>query len=142
MTDKELLVKIFEKDGYVKLSGIELLEISNERAVACAKIGAEHLNANGSVQGGMLYTIADFAFAALANYLHPITVTQGATIDYVRAAYTSYITATAVEKVRVGKNTISEVTIRDEQDQVVCVCKFNGFVKEISKEELIKKFDK
>lgn len=142
MTDKELLVKFFEKDGYVKLSGIELVEVSQEKAVARAKIGAEHLNANGSVQGGMLYTIADYAFAVHANYLHPVSVTQGGHISYIRPAVTEYITATATETVRVGHNTVSEVIIRDDKEQVVCVCNFNGFVKDVGKEELKKKYEK
>lgn len=141
MTDKELLVKIFEKDGYVKLSGIELMEVTEEKAVARAKIGAEHLNANGSVQGGMLYTIADFAFAVHANFLHPQSVTQGGQITYIRPAVTKYITATATETVRVGHNTVSEVLIRDEWEQIVCVCHFNGFVKDVDKEELKKKYE-
>ncbi len=141
MTDEELIIKHFENDGYVKLSGITLVELSEEKAVASAKIGKEHLNANGSVQGGMLYTLADFAFAVHANFLHPATVTQGGHIQYIRAAITSEITATAKETVRAGHNTISEVIIRDDKDEIVCVCNFNGFVKDIDKEILRKKYE-
>ncbi len=141
MTNAELIIKHFEKDGYVKLSGIKLVELTEEKAVASAKIGKEHLNANGSVQGGMLYTLADFAFAVHANFLHPATVTQGGHIQYVRAAITDEITATAKETVRVGHNTISEVVIRDGKGEIVCVCSFNGFVKDIDREILRKKYE-
>lgn len=141
MTNEELIIKHFEKDGYVKLSGIKLVELTEEKAVASAKIGKEHLNANGSVQGGMLYTLADFAFAVHANFLHPATVTQGGHIQYVRAAITDEITATAKETVRVGHNTISEVVIRDGKGEIVCVCSFNGFVKDIDREILRKKYE-
>ena len=125
--------RFFEKDGYVKLSGIEIVEVTKEKAVVRAKIGAEHVNVAGAVQGGMLYTVADFAFAVLGNYLHPTTVTQGGHISYIRAARTSEITATATETVRVGHNCVSEVIIRNDKDEIVCVCSFNGFVKEIEK---------
>lgn len=141
MTNEELTIKHFENDGYVKLSGIKLVELTEEKAVASAKIGKEHLNANGSVQGGMLYTLADFAFAVHANFLHPATVTQGGHIQYVRAAITDEITATAKETVRVGHNTISEVVIRDGKGEIVCVCSFNGFVKDIDREILRKKYE-
>lgn len=141
MTNEELTVKYFENDGYVKLSGITLVELTEEKAVASAKIGKEHLNANGSVQGGMLYTIADFAFAVHANFLHPATVTQGGHIQYIRAAVTGEITATARETVRAGHNTVSEVIIRDEKGEIVCVCNFNGFVKDIDRESLRKKYE-
>lgn len=140
MTDEELVKRIFEDDGFVKLSGAEVVEITKEKAVVRADITAQHLNANGSVQGGMLYTLADFAFAILQNFLHPITVTQCGNITYVRAAVTKYITATAVETVRSGHNTVCEVTVRDDKEQIVCVCSFNGFVKDVPMSVLKEKY--
>lgn len=132
---------MFEKDAYVKLSGIEIVEITDESATVRAKIQAEHLNANGAVQGGMLYTLADFAFAVHANHLHPMTVTQGGHIHYIRAAITDEVTATAVERVRSGHNTVSEVVVRNGAGETVCICTFNGFVKDVAREELEKKFE-
>lgn len=141
MTKEELTRKMFEKDAYVKLSGIEIVEITDESATVRAKIRAEHLNANGAVQGGMLYTLADFAFAVHANHLHPMTVTQGGHISYIRAAITDEVTATAVERVRSGHNTVSEVVVRNSAGEAVCICTFNGFVKDVAREELEKKFE-
>ena len=141
MTKEELTRKMFEKDAYVKLSGIEIVEITDASATVRAKIQAEHLNANGAVQGGMLYTLADFAFAVHANHLHPMTVTQGGHIHYIRAAITDEVTATAVERVRSGHNTVSEVVVRNGVGETVCICTFNGFVKDVAREELEKKFE-
>lgn len=132
---KKVLEEFFKDDGFVKLSGIELVSVNETQAVARAKILREHLNANGCVQGGMLYTLGDFAFAALANYLHPATVTQGGQISYIRAAYTSVVTAKAREITRAGHNCVCEVVIYDESDEIVSVCTFNGFIKEIPHKE-------
>jgi acyl-CoA thioesterase len=140
MTDEELVKRIFEDDGYVKLSGLEIVKISADHAIVRANIGKEHCNAMGNVQGGMLYTLADFAFAVQANYLHPITVTQGGHINYIRAAATNSITTVAKETIRSGHNTISEVIIYDDKNEVCCVCSFNGFVKDMDKEELKKQY--
>lgn len=142
MTNEELTRKFFEKDAFVKLSGIEIVEITEESATVRARIGAEHLNANGAVQGGMLYTLADFAFAVLSNHLHPMTVTQGGHIHYIRAAVTDEVTATATERIRAGHNTVSDVTIFGKDGETVCVCTFNGFVKDVDREELKRKFSK
>ncbi len=131
--DLNELKKFFEKDGFVKLAGIEIVEATAEKAVVTAKITDAHRNANGSVQGGMLYTLADFAFAVLGNLIHPVTVTQVGQISYVKAAFTDEVTATAREKIRSGHTTVSEVVIQDKEGQVVCVCSFNGFVKDINK---------
>ena len=140
MTDEELVKRIFEDDGYVKLSGLEIVEVTSNHATVRADIGKEHCNATGCVQGGMLYTLADFAFAVHANYLHPMTVTQCGHINYIRAAVTGSVTAVAKETVRSGHNTISEVIIYDDKNEVCCVCNFNGFVKDIDEEVLKKKY--
>ena len=109
MDKKELLSRYFSHDGYVKLLGIEIAEITEEKAVVRVEIKPEHLNGNGFVQGGMLYTLADFAFAVLSNYIHPMTVTQGGQINYLRAVQGAVITATATETARAGRNTVSQV---------------------------------
>ncbi len=128
--DIEQLKKFFEKDGFVRLAGIEILSVDEKKAVVKAKISDCHRNAGGAVQGGMLYTLADFAFAVLGNYLHPTTVTQVGQISYVKAAFTDEVTATATELVRAGRTTVSEVVITDGEGQTVCACTFNGFVKD------------
>ena len=140
MTDVELTKKIFAYDQFVKKIGAEILELDAEKAVVRAPITEDCFNANGSAQGGMLYTLADFAFAVHANLIHPVTVTQCGHIDYVRAAKPPYVTATAREKVRAGHNTVSEVILRDGAGEIVCVCTFNGFVKDVDRAVLAEKF--
>lgn len=135
MTNEEYTKRFFADDGFVKLLGIEIVDLMEEKATVRAQIKREHLNANGSVQGGMLYSVADFAFALLANHIHPMTVTQGGKIDYVRAANTESITAVATETVRAGHNTLSEVVLYDDKNEIVCVCHFNGFVKDVPRED-------
>lgn len=130
MEDKELIKNYFKNDRFVELAGIKIEEIGEEFVTVSAEIDQRHLNANGFVQGGMLYTLADFAFAVLGNYLHPVTVTQGGQIQYVRAVQAKKIKATATEKIRSGHNTICDVTIENDGGEIVCLCRFNGFVKE------------
>ena len=140
MIDEKLVKSIFEDDGYVKLSGMEIVEITADYAKVRADICKEHCNAKGCVQGGMLYTLADFAFAVLSNYLHPMTVTQCGHINYIRAAVTKSVTAVAKEIIRSGHNTVSEVIIYDDKEEVCCVCNFNGFVKDVTEQELKEKY--
>ena len=124
----------FKEDKFAKSAGIEIIEITKKLSLVRAKITAEHLNSLGTVQGGMLYTVADFAFAVLANYLHPETVTQCGNITYIRPAITSEVTAIAKEIECVGRTCIVEVTVKDDKGDTVCVCHFNGFIKEMKKE--------
>ncbi len=131
MNDFEQMNTFFEKDGFIKLIGTEILSVDENKAVVKAKITDSHRNAGGAVQGGMLYALADFAFAVLSNYKHPVTVTQVGQISYVKAAYADEVVATAVETVRVGHTNVCQITIQDDKGQTVCVCSFNGFIKEV-----------
>ena len=130
MSDERLekLRRYFESDRFVSHSDIEIAEVGDDYAVTAADVLPCHLNAEGAVQGGMIYTLADFAFAVLTNSLHPTTVTQCAHVSYIRAARTARITATARETERAGHNCIVEVIVRDDAGKTVCVCNFNGFV--------------
>lgn len=125
----EQMKKFFALDRFVAGAGVEIVEIDETHATVRAKIEDRHLNADGVVQGGMLYTAADFAFAVLANFLHPVTVTQCGSITYLAAAVTDEITATATETARNGHNTVSEVIVKDGAGKTVCICHFNGFIK-------------
>lgn len=140
MSDEQLTKKIFEHDNFIKLIGAEILELTAEKAVIRAPITEQCFNANGTAQGGMLYTLADFTFAVHANHIHPMTVTQGGHIDYVRAAKPPYVIAEAREKVRTGHNTVSEVILRNDAGEIVCVCTFNGFVKDVDRAVIAENF--
>ncbi len=130
MTREERIRAYFKKDAFVQGMGAEIMSVDETCAVVRACVSEKHRNAHGCAQGGMLYTLADFAFAVHANYLHPVTVTQTGNISYLKAVLTDEVTATAREKARVGRNTVSEVVLRDGKGEIVCVASFNGFVKE------------
>lgn len=122
------LKRFFKDDKYIELSGIEILSADDEKAVVGAKILPHHLNANGVVQGGMLYTLADAAFAVLSNNLHPVTVSQAGNIAYIAPADTDYVTAEAVELVRSKRNNVVQVTIKDSTGKIVSTATINGFI--------------
>lgn len=132
MENIEKMKVFFQKDAFAAGEGLEICSVTDKESVITAQITEKHLNANGCVQGGMLYTIADFAFAVLSNFLHPMTVTQSGQIQYLRAAVTTSIKAVAKERARYGRNTSCEVIVYDDKDEIVCVCHFSGFIKEMT----------
>lgn len=133
MTVEQFEQTYVAKDAFVSLVGTKLLELTDEKAVVYLKVRKQHLNGFGMVHGGMLYVLADFAFGALVNNKYEIAVTQIGHINYVRAAITDELFATATETVRVGHNTAVEVIIRDGKGEIVCVGSFNGFIKNVKK---------
>lgn len=120
----------FSADRFAKKNGLEIQSVDKNGSVIRAEIVDAHLNANGSVHGGMLFATADFAFGVAANFLHPNTVTASASITYVAPCRdTKYILARATE-ISAHKHTcVYSVTISDDKDNVVCVAQINGFSK-------------
>ena len=129
MKTVEEVKEYFSHDEFVRGIGVEIVELTAKKAVVKAAVKPCHCNANGCAQGGMLYTVADYAFAVLANYLHTASVTQGGHIQYLRPAMLEELTFTARETACVGHNTASEVLVTNEKGELVCVCNFNGFIK-------------
>ena len=132
-SDKEKVEKLkkwFSGDRYAEFSGLKIACVDCEKAVIEAEVRDVHLNANGVVQGGMLYTAADFAFAVLTNFIHPDTVSQCGHITYLRPAACSRLVAEAREIARNGRNCVGEVVVKSETGDVICVSTFNGFVKD------------
>ena len=59
----------FQQDKFATCAaGIVLKELDENGAVCTMTITDNHLNAVGSVMGGALFTLADFGFAAAANF--------------------------------------------------------------------------
>lgn len=63
MTFKEF----FKADRFATNAGVELLEIEPGHAIARLVITSDHLNAGGRTQGGVYFTLGDFAMAAAGN---------------------------------------------------------------------------
>lgn len=77
--------EFFYKDKFAVDTGITLDELSEDFAVCSLKITGNHRNAYGGVMGGVIFTLADFAFAVLSNQIHQLTVAQQVDIHYLSA---------------------------------------------------------
>ena len=77
--------EFFYKDKFAVNAGITLDELTEDKAVCSLKITDDHKNAYGGVMGGVIFTLADFAFAVLSNQIHQLTVAQQVSINYLSA---------------------------------------------------------
>lgn len=75
----------FYKDKFAVSTGITLDELTDEEAVCSLELTDDHKNAYGGVMGGVIFTLADFAFAVMSNQIHQLTVAQQVSINYLSA---------------------------------------------------------
>ncbi|MCQ1536069.1 PaaI family thioesterase [Methanosarcina sp. KYL-1] len=118
--------KLLKKDNFAAYSGIELLEVSPGHAKTRMKIEEKHLNALRAVQGGAIFTLADFAFAAASNAYGTAAVGINASISYVKAGKKGILTAEAKETSINPKLATYTVNITDDEGDLVAI--FQGMV--------------
>ena len=129
-TEIQALKEFFLHDEFARQNGIEIVDIAEGYARTQVHIEPRHLNAGGNVQGGVLFTLADLAFAAATNSHGILTVTSSANITFVRGASSGYITAEAHELVNPHHLPFCEVRVTDEAGNLLGIFTANGYRKE------------
>ena len=129
-TDIQALQDFFLHDEFARQNGIEIVEIAEGYARTQVSIEPRHLNAGGYVQGGLLFTLADLAFAAATNSHGTLTVTSTANITFVRGANKGIITAQAQELVNHPHLPFCEVRVTDEAGNLLAIFTASGYRKE------------
>jgi len=114
----------FGGDRFAARSGIELLEVEEGRALARLAVGGDHLNAAGVVQGGAVFTLADFAFAAASNSRGNVALAIEAHVTFLRAVREGVLLAEAREEW--GSRRLSTCTVRVTDEKGELVALFTG----------------
>lgn len=118
------IFKFFEKDRFASYIGIKLTKAEPGYATACLNISEKHLNGLDVVQGGAIFTLADFAFAAAINSGGTATVGINSSITYFKAPKGNMITAVARQTSSEKKICGCDVEVLDEDGTLVA--KFSG----------------
>lgn len=117
----------FSKDRFATENGIVLDELDDEHAVTSLRLEARHRNAFGGVMGGAIFTLADFAFAALTNGRGKVTVAQQVSINYLSPCKGEKIVATARYKKDGRSSCVVNVDVVDDTGREIAQFVGTGF---------------
>ena len=107
--------------------GAEILEAEPGRARCALTLVPGHRNAAGGVMGGVIFTLADFAFAVAANCQRMETVSLTSQITYLNRAKGERLFASAA-CVKMGKNTCYyTIDVTDDLGNQVAQVTTTGF---------------
>jgi len=123
MTTMEEFLK---KDKYAELAGIKLLEVSEGRARAMLEINESHLNGFGTVHGGAIFTLADFAFGAASNSHGTAAVAINSSISFFKAVSDGILYAEAKEISFHYKLASYVIDVTNEKNELIA--SFQGMV--------------
>ncbi len=124
---------VFCKDLYAtQLTGVVIEHVEPERTCCTLTLTASHRNAKGAVMGGVLFTLADLAFAVAAHtpLLEQMTdgaplqlcwVSASSNIHFVNAVRGDTLTA-STRCIRQGRTqALFQITVTDNTDRTVAL---------------------
>ena len=110
--------------------GIELAGYSEGRAVTRMTVRPDMLNGHAVAHGGLIFTLADTAFACACNSYGPVTVAAAAEILFVAPAHAGdVLTAEAVVRTRFGRAGLYDVTVCRDGD---VIAEFRGHSRQLA----------
>ncbi len=121
--------EIFKNDRFATVNGAVIDEIGDNYSKCSMLINENHKNAAGGVMGGVMFTLADFAFAVAANHEEMRTVSISSNIAFVGVCKGEKLIATA-SCVKNGRSTCYyTISIHDELENKVAEVTITGFNK-------------
>ncbi|WP_249044920.1 PaaI family thioesterase [Ectopseudomonas oleovorans] len=111
-------------DHFAKLLGVEPLLSSFERSVCRLSISEQHRNALGGIHGGLIFSLADIAFAAACNAGAAVYIGLQAEVRYMSKAEGDVLTATATLMGASRKIAHYQVLVTDSRDTRIAL--FSG----------------
>jgi acyl-CoA thioesterase len=106
--------------------GIELVDVGPGRSRLRMAVTAAMVNGHAIAHGGLVFTLADSAFAVACNSHGTVTVAAGADDEFVAPGRLGdELLAEAVEHTRYGRSGLTDVTVTRESDGAV-IALFRG----------------
>ena len=117
----------FGNDRFAASNGVELDEITEDGCVCHVDLNENHRNALGGVMGGIIFTLADFAFAVSSNNVHEGTVALDVSMQFLSAAKGSRLIARSF-CVKEGRSTcVYRVEVSDDTGRRIALFTGTGF---------------
>lgn len=127
MTELEKAREFFANDLYAtEATGIVIDEVGENYAKVSLRLDRRHQNAVGHVMGGVMFTMADFAFAVSTNRGDNVTVSTVAQISHMTSPKGSVLYAES-RLLKDGHRTcFYQVDVTDDTGALIAVVTFSG----------------
>ena len=126
--------KIFANDTFAtEATGIHIDYVDEDTTICSLQLDNRHLNAKGSVMGGVIFTLADFAFAIAANSSvlaeHKESlqwVSSSSTIHFLSSPKGNSLKATTTRIKQGRTQALFQISITDSYDRQIALVSTTG----------------
>jgi acyl-CoA thioesterase len=113
---------MFERDRASQALGIRIVGVRPGWARLTMSVRDDMVNGHGLCHGGMVFALADSAFAFACNSYNDATVAAAASIDYLAAARVGdELTAEAAELWRSRRSGLYEITVANQRGERIAL---------------------
>ena len=130
MTDPQSVAEasaraMYGEDRASQALGMRVLEVRPGYARLAMKVREDMVNGHQLCHGGLIFTLADSAFAFACNTYDLVTVASAATVEFLLSAHLGdELTAIAEERSRSKRTGIYDVAVSNQRGE--CVALFRG----------------
>ncbi|MGZ4926060.1 MAG: hotdog fold thioesterase [Halobacteriota archaeon] len=112
-----------KKDRYTSCLGIQITKIERGYAQANLTVAERMLNFNGFAHGGLIFSLADAAFAAACNSFNQTAVALSFNIVYRRPVpVNTRLVAEAVEESSGKSTALYKIVVKTDDQRTVAIC--------------------
>jgi len=112
--------EMLRHDHFSRWLGLKVLEVTPGQCRVSMAIKKDMLNGFGGVHGGVLFALADSAFAFACNSRNVLSVALDAVISYTRKAGEGDLITASVEELHDGRSTgVYEVKLTNQNNELV-----------------------
>ena len=113
---------LWRGDAASRALGMVIESCGPGRATVTMRIRADMVNGHGFCHGGLIFALADSAFAFACNSYGDNTVAAGAAIEFLAPGREGdLLRAAATERWRAGRSGIYEIEVRNQREETIAL---------------------
>jgi acyl-CoA thioesterase len=119
----------FENDRFAASNGMRLVELRPGFAKTSLAVEDRHLNSLGTVHGGAIFTLADFAFGVAVKTGGKVAPAISTNLSFLKATRSGTLFAEATEISRSRKLSVCTVRVTNDAGELVALFQGTAYVK-------------
>ncbi|MDR1992045.1 MAG: PaaI family thioesterase [Nitrososphaerota archaeon] len=131
--DLEQIRNHFKKDRFATGNGVVIDSVTEDCVTCSIELNTEHRNSVDNVQGGVIFTLADFTFAVHSNLAWVygedvgVTVGQSCSIAFLKSTKGSCLTAKSTCLFKGRSVSVYRICVEDDRGVPIAEMLANGF---------------
>jgi acyl-CoA thioesterase len=120
----------FETDRFAAANGMRLVELRPGYSKTSMAVGERHFNSIGTVHGGAIFTLADFAFGAAVKTGGMAAPAVATSMSFLKATRSGTLYAEAKEVSRSRKLSVCTVQVTNDAGELVALFQGTAYIKD------------